>query len=570
MRIYLLLCVSIFFTTSSFAQLLQSTVNEESIRIVDTIQSSYSSLESRSVFEQLSGFPKGFVANATLKNFRNVALADLNGDGADEVIVGINNRLYAYSATTLLWERSLEGVALYPPAIADIDGDGDLEIVQNTGGVNTSGRLYVVSHDGTDFHPNFPLSFNDHWMIASPVLYDVDNDGQLEILAVEREDKLVHLLSADGTPFGKNWPQTLLNTPSVTPSVGDVDGDGEVEIVVFSTREQYVFNLDGSLLPAYPVQVEGLRHSYQSPILTDVNDDTQLDIIAAGHGDAPEYFIRDSDGEYLEGWSRSVPFNSWTYSTPALIRTGSGHHIIMGRPGGVDPSETVFKWDAQANLLDDFPIVKQGGSEGLISIADVDDDGEAELLFDSNLFDGDSGNGFLHAYELDGSSEVSGFPLRPRGWTYMNGATLGDVNGDGQLNAVLLTYTQNFGTQTDSAYLHVYNLAVPYVPERVWWSTYKGSNDRAGSYPQVVSSTIQEAPSSATFLYPNPASTTFSIASVEQVTKVELYTSWGQLVYQFTTESSAYAIHQVPSGLYIVRIHQGEDKQSVHKLFINR
>ncbi|MEM1326614.1 MAG: T9SS type A sorting domain-containing protein [Bacteroidota bacterium] len=570
MRIFLLLLACTFCIHSLSAQLLQATANEDHELSIDTVAAKYTQIESRSNFDQLAGFPKGFVANPTFKNFRNVALADLNGDGSDEIIVGINNRLYAYSADTLLWERILEGVAIYPPAVADIDGDGDLEIAQHTGGINVPGGLYVVAHDGTDHHPNFPLSFNDHWMIASPVLYDVDGNGQLEIIAAEREDKKVHLLAQDGTPFGKNWPQTLLNTPAVTPSVGDVDGDGEVEIVIFSTREQYVFNLDGSVLPDYPVAVEGLRYSYQSPILRDIDGDAQLDIIAAGHGDAPEFFVRNSQGTYLEGWAQAVPFDSWTYSTPALLDTESGQHIIMGRRGGVDASEVVFKWNAQAELLDEFPIVKSGGAEGLITIADVDGDGAPELVFDSNLFDADSGKGFIHAYEMDGSAEVIGFPIRPKGWTYMNGATLGDVDGDGQMDAVALTYTQNFGTATDSILLNVYKLGVPYAADRVWWSTYKGSNDRAGDRRRMLSAVNGNVQLVTPLLFPNPARSSFFITGAGKINRVAIYHISGQLIHTFEPISDQYDISQLPSGLYIVEIWIGEKDRIVSKLMIEK
>lgn len=566
---YLLVLIGLLLPFFVFGQLLRMQTDEQGVRQIDTLSVSFQTIETRNTFRQLEGFPKGFVANSTFKNFRNVTLADLDGDGVEDILIGANDKLFAFNVKGLLWEKQLEGVALYPAAVADVDGDGNLEIAQNTGGVGVPGRLYLLKHTGENYNASFPLSFDDHWMVSAPSLSDLDGDGQMEILIGELIGNRLHVLNLNGEPFNNNFPQNLGNSPAVTPSIGDVDGDGEKEIVCFSSRAQYVFEQDGTILNGYPIDIEAqnMRHSYQSPILADLNEDGKLDIIAATHGDQPEYFVRDGEGNYLSGWPQKVSDSNWTYSTPSLMHTETNDHIFMGRSGGSVRSTSLSGWDASANVLTGFPIEKIGGSEGIIAIADVDGDGEAELILDSNVFDSQTQQGFIHAYEMDGQTEVAGFPIRPHGWTYMNGANIGDVNGDGMMDAVVLTYTQGVVDQADSIFLHAYDLGVPYTTDRVWWTTYKGSNDRAGNFGRVISSTETTRADHDLFftISPNPINSFFQVKSEEPIQQVILYNSIGQVVKQFDGNQQQHEIEAMLRGLYYVRVQYSNGSYSIAK-----
>ncbi|MEM9885174.1 MAG: T9SS type A sorting domain-containing protein [Bacteroidota bacterium] len=557
-----------FLPISASGQLLQAHSDEWGNIQIDTLEETINSIEPRSTFSQLEGFPKAFVG-ASFKNFRNLTLADLNDDGAHEIITGINNKLYAFSAEGLLWERSLIGIATYPPTVADIDGDGQLEIAVATRGPADPGRLYLVDTEGKDLAGDWPKNFNGSWVLSAPVFSDLDGDGFMEIIATDL-DRKVHLLQIDGSSYSENWPQILENTPAVTPSVGDVDGDGKKEIVVFSTQTQFVFNLDGSIADGYPISVEGLRHSYQSPILVDLNRDGELDIVSAGHGDAPEYFVRDGSGNYLEGWPQTVPMNQWTYTTPSLLEEEGSYEIFMSRRNGTEVAEMLYAWNEKGILSENFPISKVAGLEGLISIADVDDDEMPELVFGSNSFVLDTETSFLHAYEMDGSGEVAGFPIQPKGWTYMNGATIGDVNGDGSMDAVLLTYTQNFGASTDSTFIHVYDLGVPYSPRRVWWGTYKGSNSRDGNFGKVLSSNEFIQLENEVKIFPNP---TREILNIERgamrFERIVLYDLLGQERQVFDKNTATINVSKMEKGLYLLVLFTSSGQQMTKRILID-
>ena len=529
-------------------------------------------------FPELPGFPKGFPANPNLKNVRNITLADLNGDGTDDILMPAFDKLFAFSADSLLWVKQLEGSTWYPPSVADVDGNGSPDIVQPTGGSQQPGRLYLLDANGNDW-PGWPLSFDDHWMMTAAALSDLDDDGRMEIIANELVGAAgrVHAILLDGSPINDNWPVTLDRRPAVTPSVGDLDQDGEPEIVVHSTGSRYVFGLDGQPKPGFPIVTQpAQRYSYQSPILTDLDGDNYVDIIGATHGDNtapdPEFYVMDYSGNDLSGWPVPTPDQAWTYSTPTVINLNGQTVVFMSMPNGTTEAPVVFAWDKQGQLLPGFPIVKAGGLEGIISVADVDNDNVLELVFGSNLIDPD-GQGFVHAYEMDGSGEVPGWPIQLKGWTYLNGAAPSDVNGDGRMDLTVLTYTQHFGASTDSVFLHVFDLGIPYSPDKVAWNTYKGSPEHSGYFPSLVPSRVdQPVFDDQLTCFPNPAADeiTFRWETATGPVHISLFDQLGQNVAlsrkSVSEKENALTlnIHYLPAGLYYALMQTDQQVSVIH------
>lgn len=549
------------------AQIYRAQVQEDFSIQVDTLEGNNLASSRDNSFSQMAGFPKGVVANPTFKNFRNVTLVDLNHDGADEVLLATNNILQVYNATQLLWQKNLTGVAIYPPSVADVNNDGQLEIIQATGGQPANGRLYLLDYEGNDLS-GWPLNFNNNWILSAPALADVNGDQLMEIIVSERMSPAgaVHVLQLDGSEWNSNWPVNLGATPAVTPAVGDVDGDGEMEIVVHSTEGRYVFDLEGQAEAGFPqITDPDQRYSFQSPILVDLDEDNRLEIVGNTHGDDPQFYVLQSDGSNFPGWPNPVPDASWTFNPPTVVKIQDQWLILNSRKIGSDVDDMLYAWDSDGNMVNGFPIEKAGGLEGFISVADVDNDGAFEILFGSNIIDSD-GNGFIHAYELDGSGELAGFPIRTHGWTFMNGVTIGDINGDEQMDLAVLSYTQNFGAAVDSTFLNVYELQVPYHPDRVLWGTYKGDNSRNGLVHNSPISAIQEPtiPAIAASIFPNPATQQIELSidnpNLKQI-QLALYDATGRLQKQSLLSNipigsfqTTFSLASLPSGHYLLKI----------------
>ncbi len=85
-------------------------------------------------YEQLPGWPRKIVASPNFKPFRGVTLADIDGDGMDEILVAGHNRMHVFNGDgSLLWQRNLTGTAIYPPSVAVMDNNGTLALCRLQG-----------------------------------------------------------------------------------------------------------------------------------------------------------------------------------------------------------------------------------------------------------------------------------------------------------------------------------------------------------------------------------------------------------------------------------------------------
>jgi hypothetical protein len=128
------------------------------------------------------------------------------------------------------------------PAVADLDGDGRLEIAVGA----WDGRMYLWDDSG-QLLPGWPVQVGDQ-IISSAALADLDGDNIADIVVGSKDGNLYGwTLTAE--PL-RGFPYDLGAPVFSSPWLGDLDGDGMAEVVVGADNGIHLLSGVGPLGPA--------------------------------------------------------------------------------------------------------------------------------------------------------------------------------------------------------------------------------------------------------------------------------------------------------------------------------
>lgn len=364
-------------------------------------------------------------------------VADVDGDGRCEVLVAsTDGKCYVWrhdGSTYSGFPKQVHKAGIFfqhTPAVGDIDGDGDAEIVIGARGVSIDGALYAWHHDGTPV-AGFPI--DNIYISGTVALYDLDGDGADEIIAAERRypTGTLHVFTGKGREF-PGWPRVLYGLPLSGIAVGDIDGDKKAEILLGSTTEGgkpalFAWNAGGTAVPGFPFETK-TPFNYAAPALADFDNDGRLEIAFGLSYDTAdeEFYVLEGNGRVAPGWPKRVEWVWATASAGDIDR--DGYLEIIGRELWYDCA--TYVWNYDGSRVPGFPVPRGGGNA---TVADVDGDGRLEIICDT-----DYQREGIYAFKHDGSI-AEGFPLAVSGNPYLNAPAVWDIDGDGALELVAVS-----------------------------------------------------------------------------------------------------------------------------------
>lgn len=310
----------------------------------------------------------------TLLSFSGLAAADIDRDGKFEIISttfgpAAVNYLRAYEHTgALKWvsqpfhtNPSPSGLSNRDnPTIADLDGDGEVEILVGANVFDRFGHLRWSGAGGQAFQSSGNSGDRGG---AISIVADLDLDGRLEVVTgntVYRSD-------------GEIAWQTALTDGY--PAVANFDSDPQPEVVVVSAGTVRLHDSDGALLwgphplPGSDPEAGG------APTVGDFDGDGSPEIGIAG---SDAFVVLDGDGTLL--WQASTQdYSSNLTGATSFDFDGDGDLEIVYR----DERRLRVYQGSDGTVLFEVPISSNTWTEEPI-VADVDRDGNAEIVVTSD------------------------------------------------------------------------------------------------------------------------------------------------------------------------------------------
>jgi outer membrane protein assembly factor BamB len=435
-----------------------------------------------------------------------VGIYDVLGDSVPELLIPGNHNLYCFSAAgDSLW--TFEPFSNYFPApsspiAADIDDDGAVEVV--VGSPNYTYALDSLGNIEWEFQLPNPGGVQN--CLSSQALGDVNGDGKLEVLTCDTYGYTMYCLGPDsGNVLWQFTPNPAAYIIIATPTVADLDLDGDLEVLIGTIDSGgggRLFCLDhlGGELWMYETPGSGIGGwQLSSACVGDVNGDDTLEVLSTSNYWG--IFCLDYQGNEL--WNNRYSLHAATY--PALADLGNDGSI----EAVVGLGSTMFAFDAlTGDTVWDFTVAPGYYLVSSPGIGDLNGDSLLEVIFAETKQNAPN-DSTRPMWVLDSNGDSV--------WSYVIGTaftdpTVGDADHDGFMDFY-------FGPSYRGFNCWAFESDTLFEVARIEWPTLQHDIHRTGFYGRggVTGKRISErkpvrrGKKPILYVSPNPFSTTTTI-----------------------------------------------------------
>jgi len=386
----------------------------------------------------------------------SVILGDMDGDGDLDLVVGNfgRNRLYLNNGTS----DPFNGVSgsditsdvydTYAVALVDIDGDGDLDLVAGNSGRN---RLYLNNGTADPFNGVIGSDITaDTHSTRSVILGDMDGDGDLDLVAGNNgQVNRLYLNNGTSDPFngvsGSNITSDAHGTNTVT--LGDMDGDGDLDLIAGNpsqTNRLYLNN--GTADPFNGVSGSDITNDVRvtrSIIIGDIDKDGDLDLIVGNDANkANRLYLNNGTSDPFNGVSGSditADAHDTTSVTLGDIDGDGDLDLVAGNSGAANRLYLNNGISDPFHNMSGSDVSADAHYTATVTIGDIDGDGDLDLV--AGNYNSQPNRLYLNNGTTDPFNGVSGSMITADADNTVS-VTLGDVDGDGDLDLVAGNYNQ--------------------------------------------------------------------------------------------------------------------------------
>ncbi len=393
-------------------------------------------------------------------NSHALALGDVEGDGDLDLVIGGGypgqTRLFVNDGSGTFTDASSQLPALlvgiYGIALGDVDGDADLDALIGNDGQD---RLYL--NDGAGFYADtgpHTTVMDDTQALA---LGDVDGDGDLDALIGNAGQSRLHLNDGTGGFLDATAQIPAISADTRALALGDVDGDAALDAVLGNAGQSRLYLNDGAgVFRDATSQVPAISADTRALALGDLDGDGDLDALIGDSGQQERLYLNGGAGVFADASAQFPASNDDTRSLVLADVDGDGDldawagNATFGLPSS---AIRLYLNDGTATfVVASSQLPPTSGATHALAPGDVDEDGDLDAFAGNGILGPLPGSARDVLLLNDGSGAFSDatslFPAIP---DETRALALGDVDGDGDLDAVVGNYEQ-------SSRLPVFNL----------------------------------------------------------------------------------------------------------------